>query len=304
MENESVTPARPVIFGEVLFDHFPDGRSVLGGAPFNVAWHLKGFGQDPLFVSRVGEDQAGREVIDCMAQWGMDTRGMQRDSRYPTGAVDVQLENNQPSFDILADQAYDHIQSEPLLSLLKNQTLGMLYMGSLITRSPASRASLDSLLTKCHLPIFVDVNLRPPWWDLARVEGAMARSRWIKLNDDELSTILGKVVTTENQLAQAEILRTRFDIELLVLTHGAEGADLVFAGGHHNGQPGQVVDVVDTVGAGDAFSAVTMLGLMRHWTLTDTLARALSFAAGVCQQRGATADNKQLYSDYREQWGI
>ena len=80
---------QPLIFGEVLFDRFPDGSEVLGGAPFNVAWHLQGFGLRPRLISRIGEDRAGRRVVEAMDRWGLDTAGVQRDLRRPTGAVDI-----------------------------------------------------------------------------------------------------------------------------------------------------------------------------------------------------------------------
>ncbi len=100
---------RPLIFGEVLFDVMPDGTRVLGGAPFNVAWHLEAFGLRPLMITRVGVDESGDEVLTAMASWGMDTSGVQRDDTYPTGRVEVDLDDGEPTFHILPDQAYDHL---------------------------------------------------------------------------------------------------------------------------------------------------------------------------------------------------
>ena len=87
MAPEDVLDATPLVFGEVLFDHFPDGSRVLGGAPFNVAWHLQGFGLDPLVVTAVGADRTGREAVETMAAWGMSTEGVQVDRTHPTGRV-------------------------------------------------------------------------------------------------------------------------------------------------------------------------------------------------------------------------
>ncbi len=89
---------RPVIFGEVLFDRFPDGSLVLGGAPFNVAWHLQAFGQAPLLISRVGDDPLGRQVRGAMLDWGMDTAGLQLDSAHATGTVEVRFDHGEPSY--------------------------------------------------------------------------------------------------------------------------------------------------------------------------------------------------------------
>ncbi|MGB5338517.1 MAG: PfkB family carbohydrate kinase, partial [Gammaproteobacteria bacterium] len=94
------------IFGEVLFDHFPDGKHVLGGAPFNVAWHLQAFGLTPRFISRVGADAEGESVLAAMRDWGMDTQAVQIDAQRPTGRVSVQIVDDEPAYDIVADCAY------------------------------------------------------------------------------------------------------------------------------------------------------------------------------------------------------
>lgn len=305
MTTTSAEQARPVIFGEVLFDHFPDGQRVLGGAPFNVAWHLQGFGLKPLLISRIGRDERGTEVLKRMEQWGMDLRGLQQDDAHPTGQVEVRMRDGGHDFHILPDQAYDYIQSEPALQLLEGNGLGMFYMGSLVCRGAVSRASLDSLLRRLRLPIFVDINLRPPWWNLARVEGALARARWAKLNDEELRELVGRdAADDEERQAQAELLRTRFDLELVVLTLGARGADFISAGSRLQGEPVPAKTLVDTVGAGDAFSAVTLLGLTHGWPRERILARSLAFASRICAQRGATADDRELYQALRREWQV
>jgi fructokinase len=305
MMTTSAEQARPVIFGEVLFDHFPDGQRVLGGAPFNVAWHLQGFGLKPLLISRIGKDDSGTALLARMEQWGMDLRGLQIDDLHPTGKVEVRMREGGHDFDILPDQAYDYIQSEPALQLLEGNGHGLLYMGSLVSRGAVSRASLDSLLRKLRLPIFVDINLRPPWWNLARVEAMLARARWAKLNDDELRELVGRPLQNdEERQAQAEILRTRFDLELVILTLGARGADFFSAGSRLHGEPVPVETLVDTVGAGDAFSAVTLLGVTHGWPQDLILARSLAFASRVCAQRGATAADADLYRNLRREWDV
>ena len=102
------------IFGEVLFDCFPGGEQILGGAPFNVAWHLQALGDRPLFISRIGEDAQGGQILQAMRQWGMETGAMQIDTTRPTGRVEVRITNNEPSYDIVADSAYDRISAADL----------------------------------------------------------------------------------------------------------------------------------------------------------------------------------------------
>ena len=119
---------RPCIFGEVLFDHFPDGRRVLGGAPFNVAWHLQAFGESPLLVSRIGGDPEGETVAGAMSDWGLDRSGLQVDSRLPTGRVEVSIEDGEPHYDIVHPSAWDAIEPwEPAgrCSLLYHGTLAL-----------------------------------------------------------------------------------------------------------------------------------------------------------------------------------
>jgi len=105
---------RPVMFGEVLFDMFPDGSVVLGGAPFNVAWHLQAFGLSPLLISRVGADALGRQVSAAMQEWGMDRSGLQLDSAHPTGTVSISFSDGEPKFDIVPNRAFDYIEDFPL----------------------------------------------------------------------------------------------------------------------------------------------------------------------------------------------
>ena len=127
-----------VIFGEVLFDRFPDGSRILGGAPFNVAWHCQAFGLSPLLISRVGNDPLGREVRSAMIAWGMDTSGLQLDSTHATGVVDVDIHDGEPSYNIVEDSAWDFIDNQATPAI-DNQ--GILYHGSLATRNPVSATS-------------------------------------------------------------------------------------------------------------------------------------------------------------------
>ena len=112
---------RPLIVGEVLFDVMPGGTRVLGGAPFNVAWHLEAFGLRPLLITRVGVDESGDEVLAAMASWGMDTSAVQRDDAHPTGRVQVELEGGEPTFQILPNQAYDHLDRDQALANAPNR---------------------------------------------------------------------------------------------------------------------------------------------------------------------------------------
>ena len=278
----------PVIFGEVLFDCFGDD-CVLGGAPFNVAWHLQGFGLAPRFVSRVGRDGLGDEVRARMRDWGMDTRWLQVDDTRPTGRVQVALQDGQPSYDILDRQAYDAI--EPPQGLVDEG--GVLYHGSLALRHASNGAALQALRGGAR--VFVDVNLRSPWWEAQTLEALVAKAHWLKLNDEEFG-LLARSGETPSDFA------ARMGLGAVVLTRGAQGAE-VYAGGRRFAAPAPTVaELVDAVGAGDAFSAVTLYGIDQGWSWERILRRAAAFAARVCGWRGALSHDRAIYEEMASDW--
>ena len=295
------SPERPLIFGEILFDSFPDGSRVLGGAPFNVAWHLQGFGATPLFISRIGRDAPGEEVRALMSAWRMDMTGIQLDDRHPTGLVQIKLHEGQPEYTIVPEQAYDFIDAAAALYASSSLKPALLYHGTLALRHPASRDAWTQLCSATAAPRCVDINLRAPWWDPGLVEDVLHGAAWAKLNDEELLALTGEDASRLQQAAQD--LRCRYRLPLLIVTRGASGAMLLTDEALLEEAPLAVSGVVDTVGAGDAFSAVALLGMLRGWSLLDTLQRALEFAARICTIRGATVQDDALYHDYLSRWG-
>ena len=287
-----------VVFGEVLFDCFPDGSRVLGGAPFNVAWHCQAFGLQPLFISRVGNDPLGREVKSAMLDWGMDTSGLQLDSSHATGIVDVSFNDGEPSYNIVENSAWDFIDHQATPELEQH---GILYHGSLALRNPVAASSLMDLKQQSEQSIFIDVNLRPPWWNQALIENIIQNSRWIKINVDELTLIVPQEKSTETR---ASYLLSQLDVELVVITLGDAGAIAVTRNEQYSVQPDKTCNVVDTVGAGDAFSSVLLLGIDKDWPLPKILQRAQEFASAVVGQRGATTQNKGFYKPFIELWNL
>jgi len=286
------------IFGEVLFDHFPDGRRVLGGAPFNVAWHLQAFGRAPHFISRIGDDAEGRTIRGAMADWGMDLSGLQTDSRLPTGRVDISFHAGEPSYDIVRPCAYDAIEAQTI-----DGNCRFLYHGSLALREAASAETLAQLL-KLATPqtVFVDVNLRPPWWQREHVQALLDSADWVKLNADELAQLHPQRDPARQDAAdflEAHALRG------LIVTRGADGAEILTDdGGRYAARPEPNVAVLDTVGAGDAFASVIILGLVNDWPLDQTLGRAQSFASALVGNRGATVSDPGFYQAFIQQWQL
>ncbi|MEJ2610201.1 MAG: carbohydrate kinase [Candidatus Thiodiazotropha sp.] len=286
------------VYGEVLFDCFPEGEKVLGGAPFNVAWHLQAFGQSPHFISRVGEDAEGETIRRAMTEWGMNTDGLQQDSRHPTGRVIVSLEKGEPSYNIVANSAYDFIDS----ALLKGETCCMLYHGTLGLRSETARSALAQIKSQGSQRIFMDVNLRTPWWRRDEVLEWVAQADWVKLNQDELNQLHGH---SPELLTAAADFKAIHGLQGLIVTRGAEGAiALQDALPPLDVLPEKHSDTVDTVGAGDAFSSVLLLGLILEWPLQTTLERAQAFASAIVGQRGATVASPSFYHEFLDQWDL
>lgn len=291
----------PIIFGEVLFDCFAD-RPILGGAPFNVAWNLCGFGQAPLFIGAVGQDELGQQVRSMMDTWGLETQGLQRCASHPTGQVLVSLNDGEPSYDILADQAYDHIAAAPAIEVSKQRRRAILYHGTLALRHQDSKATLDALHADTARPIFLDVNLRSPWWDAESLPTLLKRATWVKLNAQELTWLTPEHLP--DMPTKALWMQDRYGLDAVILTLGAEGALVVSKEGHCIHRPATPAPsaVCDTVGAGDAFSSVVLIALMQEWSWEKTIAHAAQFAAKVCTLHGATTSQRAFYTETAEQW--
>lgn len=286
------------ILGEVLFDHFPDGNRVLGGAPFNVAWHLQAFGQSPCFISRVGSDVEGDAVRKTMQDWGMSTDTLQLDELRPTGRVTVSFTNGEPEYDIEEHSAYDAIAEEST-----NPDCSLLYHGSLALRESTSRQTAEHLKANSNGIVFMDVNLRPPWWELEQLQHMLNGADWVKLNRDELDLL---EETATDTTKKGKHFLDRYKLQGLVITHGADGAELLTATSEHlRVRPEQkAITIVDTVGAGDAFASVIILGLINAWPMETTLERAQDFASGIVTHRGATVRDPGFYRAFIESWKL
>ena len=287
------------ILGEVLFDQFPDGAQLLGGAPFNVAWHLQALGQAPYVISRVGADADGATIRQAMSAWGMTCAGLQTDGQYPTGTVQISLDNGEPTYTILDKQAYDFIDA----SLFDHTTqYALLYHGTLALRHAQTRHALAELIAHHNGGIFLDVNLRAPWWQAGDVIAAINNADWVKLNQDEFKQLCAVSMPLPEAMRQ---FRTEHKLETLIVTCGSQGAMAVNSAGEFcTVTPELSLTVVDTVGAGDAFSAVLLLGQQRNWSLTTTMARAQQFASALVTQQGATVPHRIFYQAFIDAWHL
>ena len=288
-----------LVIGEVLFDVFPDYRRI-GGAPFNFAFHLHRLGEAVRFVSRIGFDDPGREVLAFVERWGLSAGGLQLDPGHPTGMVRVSLDKAAvPTFDILPDMAYDHIAINDHLQNLLATPPRLIYFGTLAQRTPQGFRTLQNLLSRRQpeTRTFCDINLRPGSYNDQVIRASLRQADLLKLSSEELQVLRGILGGPADERVLIDRLRREFDIAVVVLTHGAAGSAWHSRDGSFHLAPPPLADVVDTVGAGDAHAAMTALGYLRQWSPTRTLAAANRLAAAVCTIQGALPESEAFYAE-------
>lgn len=303
--NLSLDSTPVILCGEVLFDVFLGDQEVLGGATFNVAWNLRGLGLEPRLVSRVGKDERGLKILDAMRRWGLDTSGIQVDPRHPTGVVEVHLEEDDHRFQIIPDVAYDFLEAGPALEVLRGLPPSIFYHGTLILRAETARKGVRHLVRELEpAGTFVDLNLRVPWYTDETLDICLRQARWLKLSGDELLHVDAFGPDSPVGLEQRiRDLRPTHDLEGVLVTRGPEETLYLDARDQLHRAPAAMVDsLTDTVGAGDAFSSVFILGLLSGWPVSDTLVRASEFAGAVCGLRGAVSEDPEFYRQWRERW--
>jgi fructokinase len=282
--------------GEILWDLLPGGRQ-LGGAPFNFAFHCHQLGHASVMVSRVGADDLGREIRSAVRGLGLSEAYLQQDPSHPTGTVTVALDDwGQPTFTITPDVAYDHLAWDTNLDILFGQARAVCF-GTLIQRHPTARATVQRALRAARQALVVyDVNLRQRYFTKEVMETSLVASRWVKLNEDELVVLrdlLALAGGTDSEILAD--LRHRYHLELAALTRG-EGGCLVQTAREEIPMPGLPVNVVDTVGAGDAFTAGLLADVLEGKPLPEAVAFANRLAANVAGSAGGTPrlDRHQL----------
>jgi len=284
--------SRPLVvgIGEILWDLLPTGRA-LGGAPANFAYHAGALGADAVIVSAVGDDEPGREILAALAGRGLDPGYVVTVAGAPTGTVGVTLDaEGVPRYVIQKDVAWDRNPWTQRLAELAAQADAVCY-GTLAQRSDVSRSTIRSFLeaTRPACLRVLDLNLRLPFPGRDVVHELLERSSVLKLNDEELRAVAGFFAIEGTETAILERLLERYSLSLIALTKGRAGSRL-FGRGVDAAHPGYPVAPVDTVGAGDAFSAALALGLLakKDWDVLGD--RANRIASYVCTHKGAWPD--------------
>jgi fructokinase len=288
-------PVEIVGLGEILWDLLPDGRC-LGGAPFNFTFHCHQLGHSAVMVSRVGADELGRLIREAVRARGLSDAFLQEDGDHPTGTVTVALAAGQPTFTITPEVAYDYLAWDERLESLLGQARAVCF-GTLVQRQATARETVRRALAAARNALVIyDINLRQDHYSRPVVEASLAASRWVKLNDDELLVVrdlLDLSGTTEASLLAD--LRRRYDLELAALTRGGRGCLLQTAHDEID-LPGVPVRVVDTIGAGDAFTAGLLVCALEGRPTSDAAAFANRLAARVASSAGGTPviDRKEV----------
>jgi fructokinase len=285
---------RIVAFGEILWDCLPSGRFP-GGAPFNVAYHLRQLGHDPVVVSAVGSDAAGGELVGYVESRGIGAKSISRHASLPTGSVNASVDTEgTATYTILHPAAWDAIALDANTREAAAGARALVY-GSLAQRSETNRAVLDELLSllPANAERVFDVNLRPPFDDLDLVARYAMRSTFLKLNHDEAARIARMSNSGTGDIeADARILARRFGVELVCITAAERGAGVLFRN-VWTWCDGKTIDVVDTVGAGDAFLAALLRSHLRREDVAVGLRSACRLGEWVASQPGATPDYPQ-----------
>lgn len=276
--------------GEILWDIMPEGPQI-GGAPANFAYYVRCLGEEGVVVSRVGEDSEGEKILAKLQSVGLDCRYITIDNARPTGKVTVNIDSNgNPNFEIHKNCAWDYLQLTPLMKELASRADAVCF-GSLAQRSPISGEAIRefiSLVRDDCLLIF-DVNLRKPFYELHDLISLFKKSNVLKVNQAEL-WILSELfqIKPKKEETIIDTLFSLYPLELIVLTRGAKGSTL-FSREKVFNYKGISVNVADTVGAGDAFTATAAVGILKKESLEKINENANRIAAFVCSQKGAWA---------------
>lgn len=283
-------PRTVLTFGEILWDMLPSGDVVLGGAPFNLAYRLHSLGTRSLFVSRLGEDDRGRQAFDAIVSLGMDKRFLQTDPTHSTGAVRVFLDaGNQPDYFIVPDAAYDFVELTKDLLKSAKEADGICF-GTLAQRAPRSRQTLRDLLDVARQGLkILDINLRKNCYDADSIAYSLNKADILKLNENEAEQ-LSRILKLPHSDMKDFVRRImdHWALKYCVVTLGGKGALGMSRDGEMIYTPGYRVNLVDPLGAGDAFAAAFVHALLAGSGLREACEAGNALGAIVATQQGAT----------------
>ena len=270
--------------GEILWDMLPSGKA-LGGAPANFAYHATRLGEEGWAVSAIGPDSLGREIMDIVTEKRLKNIISLTDK--PTGTVQVELDaKGVPTYTIMEGVAWDHIPFTPEMEALAQRADAVCF-GSLVQRL-ASRESVLRFLRATRpdaLKVF-DINLRQHYYSPEVLEESLKIADILKINDEEIRIVADMFGLGDDDVSVSRALIDRYALRLVILTKGAQGSEVITVDDTLP-QPAGEAEVVDTVGAGDSFTAAFVVAYLRGASLADAQRLASDTAAYVCSRKGA-----------------
>ncbi|MDD5457268.1 MAG: PfkB family carbohydrate kinase [Candidatus Margulisbacteria bacterium] len=300
MKQKIISVPSVLVIGNVGVDAYPDlGTRYLGGSSFNLAWnlhHLKDVKVD--FLSRIGRDEPGNWILQELKKAGFPVSSIYQDDLYSTSIVNVHLNSEGiPAYQITEEVAADHLTISDLKQL-SDQNYHLLTFGTKLLRKEESRKTvLHALEQFKNVPLFWDLNFRKDYLKNVVLDDLLASTSYLKLNKDELVSLSdifklqGDIIRRVRQLAQI------FPLKMIVLTQGDKESILWTSEGLVT-CPVSAVDIVDTVGAGDAFSAMMIKGILAGWGNEKILKLSTQFAGAICGIKGAIARESAFYEKY------
>lgn len=289
--------------GEILFDIYPNHKK-LGGAPLNFIYHINKLTGSGNIISRVGKDVLGNKVINELAHAGIAADFIQHDNLHPTGMAIVHIDKNGiPDFKIEPECAYDFIEANNENENLINLNTDCLYFGTLAQRSEISKSTIQSFFNR-GIKCFADVNLRQNFYNEEVLRATLRAADFIKVNYEEMHTLNNLFVQTEYSTEKIAFeLMEQFELNVVAVSRGKDGAS-IFENSKRNDYSGVDLKVVDTTGAGDAFSAILCIGYMLGMGIPYINKIANDFAFEICQFEGALPKNDRIYESFRELLGF
>jgi fructokinase len=291
-----------LVIGEILFDVFENEKRI-GGAPFNFAYHLKNLGFPARCISRIGNDALGKEILNILAQGHFDVNDIQIDDKHDTGTVIVQLSSSgNPTFHINTDVAYDYINYLPKEHSYLTDKADIIYFGTLVQRSKQGFENIQRFIEKRRpdTDCFYDINLRPDCYSGKVILTSLEHADILKLNTQELDECKRILEFSKDDDAFIPFLMDRYALKIVAVTRGDKGSELYTKDGCFRSKTNRVSSIVDTVGAGDAYSAMLAVGIIKGWEPDRILFMASTFASRICEIRGAIPESRKFYEPIKK----
>lgn len=273
-----------VCFGEILWDFLPDGTKLPGGAPMNVAYHLNQLGIPTAMISRIGDDELGKELTDYFTSKNVSGDFIQKDKEHETSRVLAKVDGNHVTYDIIKPVAWDFIEYNMVLEKLVAAARYFIF-GSLGVRSETSRRTLFELLEIAPFKI-LDINLRAPHYEKQTLDYLLQHADVLKLNNDELQLLAEWHGLKGDERAIILGLQDKFHLNTILTTRGDKGA-IILEDGNFYEHPGYIVKVADTIGSGDSFLAAFLSKYINGAGLDEAVAFASGMGAFIATKHGA-----------------